>query len=310
MHVCTYTLPHLTRQAFYGVCLDAEEPLLLTELLEGGSLHDRLYKDNMPRLTHPEKRGVVRDVAAGLLYMHGKDVSHLDLKPHNVLLTKVTCIAKLCDFGLTRVTRSSVFNIPKLRPGGTPLYMSPEQHRGWFNITTLSDVYSFGVLLNELETHSLPWIDELSMPPDQNNQGAWILKEIRERVLRGDRPRHCASKLIGAIVQACWVTEASDRPGMAEVLYGLPTRMVKGQTTPGWKGLADVMDKELNDDSHCNLMTPLQLESKESLRFNFDLMFDLKPSSLPRKQSSLALRRAATAAARRSATKSPEFFPQ
>jgi hypothetical protein len=86
--------------------------------------------------------------------------------------------------------------------------------------------------------------------------------------------------------------------------------MVKGQTTPGWKGLADVMDKELNDDSHCNLMTPLQLESKESLRFNFDLMFDLKPSSLPRKQSSLALRRAATAAARRSATKSPEFFPQ
>jgi hypothetical protein len=30
---------------FYGVCMDSPEPLLLTELLEGGSLHDRLYKE-------------------------------------------------------------------------------------------------------------------------------------------------------------------------------------------------------------------------------------------------------------------------
>ena len=62
------------------------------------------------------------------MYLHGKEVAHLDLKPHNIMLTSAPHIAKLCDFGLTRVTRSSVFKIPKLRPGGTPLYMSPEQH--------------------------------------------------------------------------------------------------------------------------------------------------------------------------------------
>ena len=42
------------------------------------------------------------------------------------------------DFGLTRITTTSL--IPKLRPGGTKLYMSPEQHRSDFNITTQSDV--------------------------------------------------------------------------------------------------------------------------------------------------------------------------
>lgn len=259
--------------AFYGVCLDSSEPLLLTELLEGGSLHDRLYKDKMERLTHAQKRGVARDVGAGLMYLHGKDVAHLDLKPHNVLLTKPPLVAKLCDFGLTRVTRNSLFNIPKMRPGGTPLYMSPEQHEGWFNITTRSDVYSFGVLLNELETHSLPWIDEISLPPGETDSGGWILKEIKRRTLADDRPTLCDSGLIGTIVEACWLGRAEDRPLMTEVMYGRAESMADGVKRAGWSGLTYVMNMELDDDRHGGDV--VALKKRASVQYNYDVMFDL-----------------------------------
>jgi serine/threonine protein kinase len=42
------------------------------------------------------------NIAEGLAHLHAHNVLHLDLKPHNVLLSK-DGLAKLCDFGLSRL---------------------------------------------------------------------------------------------------------------------------------------------------------------------------------------------------------------
>ena len=57
----------------------------------------------------------------GLRFLHSKDVTHRDLKPHNVLVDD-ECEVKICDFGLAGCPDSTC---------GTPGYVAPEaQGRG------------------------------------------------------------------------------------------------------------------------------------------------------------------------------------
>ena len=52
----------------------------------------------------------------GLNFLHSKDVTHRDLKPHNILITS-DCQVKICDFGLAGSPDAA---------GGTPGYKAPE----------------------------------------------------------------------------------------------------------------------------------------------------------------------------------------
>ena len=155
-----------------------------------------------------------------------------------------------------------MFKIPKLRPGGTPLYMSPEQHARAYGITTQSDVYSFAIVLNELETQTIPWISELAIPSGvaATDTGKWIMREIQQHTARGDRPTLCKSELIGAIVQACWASRADARPTMHEVLYGRPNV---------FEGLTYVMHMDLEEAEH---NAAFKIKRRSTMRVKFDAM--------------------------------------
>ena len=81
-------------------------------------------------------------------------------------------------------------------------------HLHRYNITCASDVYSFGIMLNELETFAPPWVTELSHPShgggDDHDTGNWVVREVKKRTLEHERPTLCNSRLIGAVVKACW----------------------------------------------------------------------------------------------------------
>ena len=82
---------------------------------------------------------------------HRKAITHRDLKPGNILVTKQG--VKLLDFGLARMAPGE--NDPTLtRPGvvmGTPAYMAPEQREGQPG-DARSDIYAFGCVLYEMLT--------------------------------------------------------------------------------------------------------------------------------------------------------------
>ncbi len=82
---------------------------------------------------------------------HRKGITHRDLKPGNILVTKQGI--KLLDFGLARMAPGE--NDPTLtRPGmvmGTPAYMAPEQREGKPG-DARSDIYAFGCVLFEMLT--------------------------------------------------------------------------------------------------------------------------------------------------------------
>ena len=113
---------------FLGLCPDPVSPFIVTEYVDGGSLHEILYKSGRkssrgasagPALTLHEKLRVAAEVTAGLEHLHSKPMVHRDLKPSNVLLTS-SGQAKVCDFGLSRaLTCTRAYIRTNVR--GTPL---------------------------------------------------------------------------------------------------------------------------------------------------------------------------------------------
>ncbi len=91
---------------------------------------------------------IIRDVAAGLAYAHGRRLMHRDVKPENVLIF-ADGHAALGDFGVSRLADSE----RTLTEAGTLGYMAPEQAYG--RPTLSSDVFSLGVIAYELLTGEL-----------------------------------------------------------------------------------------------------------------------------------------------------------
>jgi eukaryotic-like serine/threonine-protein kinase len=125
---------------------DVGDDYMVTEIVEGESLREA-------HLTQRKTVEVVAQIADGLAAAHDAGITHRDLKPDNVLLTRDGRV-KILDFGLARVNASSATQETRTitDPGtvmGTPGYMSPEQVRGQA-VDHRSDIFSLGIILYEL----------------------------------------------------------------------------------------------------------------------------------------------------------------
>ncbi|HEX9723163.1 MAG TPA: serine/threonine-protein kinase, partial [Vicinamibacteria bacterium] len=110
---------------------------IATEVLEGQTLRQRLQEH---RLSPVEAVEYARQIADGLAAAHGRDITHGDLRPENVFITRSGKI-KVLDFGLEGTTGE-----PKATQPG---YWSPERVEGR-PVDPSSDVFSFGAILYEM----------------------------------------------------------------------------------------------------------------------------------------------------------------
>jgi eukaryotic-like serine/threonine-protein kinase len=133
-------------------------PYIVTELLQGETLRERLRKGPM-RLREVLDHGV--ELARGLAAAHDAGIIHRDLKPENIWVTKDGRL-KILDFGLAKLDPTKAVSTdgetislqPPSRPGqvlGTVGYMSPEQVRGQV-ADARSDIFAVGVILYEMLT--------------------------------------------------------------------------------------------------------------------------------------------------------------
>jgi hypothetical protein len=132
--------------------IDVHPDHLVMELVEGGSLRDRLGKGPLPFDRAAE---IARAVAAGLAYAHEHGVAHYDLKPENILIGDT---AKISDFGSGRLPKADELS-RSIDPSHESLvvtlpYMAPEIRAGRGSMA--SDIYSFGIVFYEMLTGTLP----------------------------------------------------------------------------------------------------------------------------------------------------------
>jgi len=97
---------------------------LVTELLEGGELFDRIVEKEF--YTEKEARDLVRLLLDAISYIHNKGVVHRDLKPENLLLTSRSDDAniKIADFGFAKRVNFGEQGLSTAC--GTPGYVAPE----------------------------------------------------------------------------------------------------------------------------------------------------------------------------------------
>mmetsp|Transcript_25718 Transcript_25718/g.37953 ORF Transcript_25718/g.37953 Transcript_25718/m.37953 type:complete len:1494 (+) Transcript_25718:46-4527(+) len=129
-----------------------EEPMLVMEYMDHGSLYDILHNDTMV-LEGALLLPILRDIAQGVRFLHAATprVIHGDLKAANVLVDS-KFRAKVSDFGLSQKKQVGVT--------GTPYWMAPELLRRESANTTKTDVYSFGIILYELYSRKDPYQGE------------------------------------------------------------------------------------------------------------------------------------------------------
>ncbi len=124
---------------------------LVMELVEGGTLHERLGQ----QWALKEVQKIVGRVGDALAYAHGQGIVHRDIKPSNILMQREDW-PLLADFGLAKAMTGSVSLTREGVAIGTPEYMSPEQAQG-NPVDERSDVYSLGVVLYEMVTGRQPF---------------------------------------------------------------------------------------------------------------------------------------------------------
>jgi TolB-like protein/Flp pilus assembly protein TadD len=150
-------LNHPNITAVYDVGTHDGAPYVVSELLEGATLRERLTQES-PSARKAVDYGI--QIAHGLAAAHEKGIVHRDLKPENIFVTPDGRV-KILDFGLAKLTQPEAADAGTKAPTqigtepgvvmGTVGYMSPEQVRGQA-ADPRSDIFSFGTVLYEMLT--------------------------------------------------------------------------------------------------------------------------------------------------------------
>ena len=153
------SLNHPNICTLYDVGREGGTDYLVMEYVEGETLAERLKKGPLP--VEQVLRYAI-EIADALDKAHRKGITHRDLKPGNIMLTKSG--AKLLDFGLAKLSQEAkpeipLSELPTAKDAitaqgailGTLQYMAPEQLEGK-EVDARTDIFAFGVVVYEMAT--------------------------------------------------------------------------------------------------------------------------------------------------------------
>jgi len=144
---------HIIR--LYDVFEEPKHYFLVTEMLEGGELFDRIVAKSY--YNEKEARDTCKILFEAMHYCHQRKIAHRDLKPENLLLmsSEDDSQIKIADFGFAKI---AVTPCSLTTQCGTPGYVAPEILEG-VPYDTKADMWSLGVIMYILLGGYPPFIE-------------------------------------------------------------------------------------------------------------------------------------------------------
>jgi len=150
------SLSHPNVVNIYDVGREDDTHYIVMEFVEGRNLKEIIKEEGA--LPWKTAAFIAAEICRALDVAHKHHLTHRDVKPHNILITRQDGSVKVTDFGIARAAATT-----SLTQTGTVIgsvhYISPEQARGGV-VGTAADIYSLGVVLYEMVTGKVPFAGE------------------------------------------------------------------------------------------------------------------------------------------------------
>ncbi len=165
-------------------------------------------------------RKIAVQIADALDHLHKKGISHQDLKPSNILITKEG-VPLLLDFNLSRRSNAGLGVV-----GGTLPYMAPEILIGFGSggqnsspeAAAKADLFSYGVVLYEVLTGKLPYlVEENNQSGDLPNRSQLIQERIQTQTFEPiEKAFSGIDRNFAQVINRCLAYREEHRPESAQ----------------------------------------------------------------------------------------------
>ncbi len=208
------SLNHPNLLTIFDFCTVDNYSFLVTELVEGESLRDKLRGGGLPVETAID---IAWQIASALRAAHSAGVIHRDIKPENIMVRGDGCV-KVLDFGIAKLDDALkadgylTITASRTEPGallGTPRYMSPEQARG-LSPDARGDLFSLGAVFYEMITGKPAFAG--------NSYGDLIADILRGEPAPIDFPKRARKRALQPILDRCLAKDPAKRYESAESL--------------------------------------------------------------------------------------------
>ena len=236
---------HTNIVQMYGMWLDPHKeraaPSIVMELCNE-SLYDFVRRYAGKIVLKEKKLPVLQDIARGMVYLHGQNIVHGDLRSSNVLLCHFEdqTVAKIADFDMARfldpdtqhhfTTRFTAENY--LPPEVFDHKEHKDEKKKWARLTPKVDVFCFGEVVLEMGCGYYP-------TPTGKFRGQETLTEQQRREKHLVKLKQSDKESLGLIIRKCLADTPEGRPDFTEILLDIEGQLNRYGERPDLDKLQD-----------------------------------------------------------------------